>query len=328
MQLLTQERSAHLMNGDIAGQGGYGQQQIEKDTHKVFHQGHTAKSLFKNIGQSDEDQRRTTVGLHTYREGGGEDNETCQDGHQGVNTGNLKGRRQQFGFAFEITGISTQTAHCYTQGEKRLAEGFQESLPRYFREIRLQQEFHAFPRIRQGKGTNHQHDQQHEELRHHNLGSLLDAVLHAMDNHEMGKANQEGTPHNRFDRMCGESSEILLEIIWRTMDITGNRREDILQRPATHHAVIAKNQSRGKHAEIAHQFPGRTIAHDGIGSSCIGLCMATDHHLAKHHGNTHHKHTSDIYEDKGSTAVLPGHIRKTPHIAQTDSTAGSGKNNA
>ena len=73
-----------------------------------------------------------------------------------------------------------------------------------------------------------------------------------MDNHEMGKAYQEGTPHNRFDRMCGESSEILLEIVRRAMDITGNRRKDILQRPATHHAVIAKNQSRGKHTEIAH----------------------------------------------------------------------------
>ena len=90
MQLLTQKRGAYFVDGYITGQGGNGQQQVEQDAHHILHEGHAAESLLKDIGQRDEDERRTAVRLNAHRKSSWEDDESGQNGYQRINGSYLK----------------------------------------------------------------------------------------------------------------------------------------------------------------------------------------------------------------------------------------------
>ena len=69
LQFFVEESRADLMHGDGRGQSSEYQQGIEQDTGHIAHPRYWGKSLMEHIRQRDEDERRTTVGIHSYREG-------------------------------------------------------------------------------------------------------------------------------------------------------------------------------------------------------------------------------------------------------------------
>ena len=81
-QLFAEERGAYFVNGDIGGERRYGEQQVEHDAHDIFHDRHGTECLLEDIGQRDEDERGTAVGLHTHREGCRKDDKSGEDGYQ------------------------------------------------------------------------------------------------------------------------------------------------------------------------------------------------------------------------------------------------------
>ena len=66
--------------------------------------------------------------------------------------------------------------------------------------------------------------------------------------------------------------------------------------------------------------------HLAISPARIGSSMTTNDKLAHHTRNAKHQHTSYIYQNEGGTTVLSGHIRETPHVAQSYSRACRGEN--
>ena len=99
------------MNGDVGGECSYGEQQIEHDAHDIFHDRHRTECLLEDIGQGDEDERGTAVGLHTHREGCRKDDKSGEDGYQRIDGGYLYGGGQQAGLALEIAGIGAKATH-------------------------------------------------------------------------------------------------------------------------------------------------------------------------------------------------------------------------
>lgn len=59
--LFMKKRRAHLVKRDERSQCGKRQQAVEQQRYDVAHNGHARERLLKDIGQGDEDERRTAV---------------------------------------------------------------------------------------------------------------------------------------------------------------------------------------------------------------------------------------------------------------------------
>ena len=108
------------MHGDRRREGCKHQQGIEKHSNHVARDRHATESLLEHIRQRYENERRTTIGLYTHREGGRENHESCQDSNERIEQSNLSGRTQQISIALEIRSIGAETGGAETQGEKGL----------------------------------------------------------------------------------------------------------------------------------------------------------------------------------------------------------------
>ena len=103
------------MQRDIRGEGSNRQKNVESQGNNILHHGHGAESLLKDVGQRDEDQRRSAIGLHPYRHGSRENHQSCQNSHERIDDGNLEGCTHQVRFPFEIAGVGTETSHGNTE---------------------------------------------------------------------------------------------------------------------------------------------------------------------------------------------------------------------
>ncbi len=182
------------MHRDGRSQGCQYKQSIEQHRNHITDNRHVTESLLEYVWQGNEDERRTAVWLHTYREGCREDHQTCQYGDYRINGHNLSSRLQEIGLSVEVRGISTQTCRTHTQREERLSQRFEQHVFIYLREIRLQQKLHSFHRSRQRAGSYHNHNQQEEEHRHQYLGCFLYTIAHTAYYHHVGKQDKTYCP--------------------------------------------------------------------------------------------------------------------------------------
>ena len=79
------------MHGNAAGQGRQQKQQVEEVAEEIAKPGHAAEGTVENIGKRHKDQSGTGIRLHASREDGGKDDETGQDGHEGVDDTDIEG---------------------------------------------------------------------------------------------------------------------------------------------------------------------------------------------------------------------------------------------
>ena len=187
-QLFLEEGRRHLVERHQRRQGCQRQQHEEQQRHDVAHNGHGGKSLLEDVGQRDEDERRTAVGTDAYGEGCRENHEAGQDSHQTVDDGYLRGRLGQVGMFREIAGVGTQTAHGYGQRIERLAQRTEEHVAVDLCEVGLKQELNALVGSGQHARRPHDDEQQHEERRHEHLRRPFYAVAHAVFYDEVGDA--------------------------------------------------------------------------------------------------------------------------------------------
>ena len=143
------------------------QQQEEQQRDDVAHGGDTGEGLFEDVGQRDEDERRSAVGRDAHRECRGENHESGQDGHEAVDDGNLRGRLSEVGMVREVAGVGTQTAHGDAHGIERLAEGAKEHVAGDFREVGLEQKLDALLGMGQQARSTDNDEQQDEQGGHH-----------------------------------------------------------------------------------------------------------------------------------------------------------------
>ena len=108
-------------------------------------------------------------------------------------------------------------------------------------------------------------------------------------------------------------------------ELAEERGIDILQAPARHHGIIAHDKKTGGDSQETHILPGVAAGEQGVGTVGVGRTVTADDKLGEHTGDAQHKHTEDIDQNEGCAAILARHIGKSPHIAQSDGTAGGGK---
>lgn len=328
VQFLGKECRAHLVQRDERGEGRQRQQRIEQQRHGIAQKGQRGEGLVEHVGQGDEDERRTAVGLHTYREGGGKDHQASQHGHNRVYRPYLHGRACQIGLAAEVGGIRTQTTHADAQRIERLAQGSEQNVAVHLAEIGLQQERYAALSPGQQARCGHDEQQQHEERRHHHLRSPLYAAPHAAGNDEVrGRQDQHRAEHGP-QGIGLEGREIVSDVLRVAMQTTRERGVDVLQTPAGDHGIIARDEETRQHAQAAYEHPAAPAAQTAVGPRRVGARAAAYDELADHAGKSQHNDAGNVAHNEGGAAVLTRNVGKTPHVAQPYGRAGRGKHHA
>ncbi len=106
------------------------------------------------------------------------------------------------------------------------------------------------------------------------------------------------------------------------------RRPDILEAPARHHRIVARNQETREYTHVTDQRERIPSAHYPIGSGGIRLRMTSDDKLADHTGDAQKQDTAHIDQDEYGPTVLSRHIRKSPHITQSHRRTGCSQDDA
>ena len=103
---------------------------------------------------------------------------------------------------------------------------------------------------------------------------------------------------------------------------------EILQTPACHHGIEAKDNHGGDDTHQAYGSPSLVLTQITISPRCIGSRMATNDKLAHHARQTQQDDAHQVDKDEGSTSILTCHIRKAPYISQTYRRTCRGENDA
>ena len=89
MQLLEDERRAYLVHGDGGSERGKGKQGVEQHADHISEGGR--ESLLEDVGQRDEDERRAAVGVDAHGESRGENHQSGEHRHHGIDKRHLNG---------------------------------------------------------------------------------------------------------------------------------------------------------------------------------------------------------------------------------------------
>ena len=79
--------------------------------------------MVENIGQGLKYQTRAGAGLHTEGGAGGEDDQTCGEGHEGIQGYHIDGLAHQRTVLFQIASENGHGTDAQTQREKGLVHG-------------------------------------------------------------------------------------------------------------------------------------------------------------------------------------------------------------
>ena len=138
------------------------------------------------------------------------------------------------------------------------------------------------------------HQQQDEQGGHHRLRGPFNAVAHAMQDDEMGDAQEEHGPENRFEGVAAELAEIGADVVGVAMQVAGDRGIQILQTPARHHGIVARDEKPRDDTEITHNPPRLASRQFRVGTCRIRLGMSADDELIDHAGDAEKQDAADI----------------------------------
>ena len=171
---------------------------------------------------------------------------------------------------------------------------------------------------------NSQYNDQNKECRHHNLGNSLKAILQAKTADNKSGNNCNCHEYRHFNRICQQIGEYTAYSIriHSAFETAGYEFDKVAQHPAGYGCIIHHQQHTADHTEPAVNVPFLAILLQCFISLNCTLLACTSHcqlHCQDRHA--HAKQEYQIKQDKDTAAVLSCHIWKTPHIANTDSTA-------
>ena len=324
-QLFIKERGAHLVEGHERRKGRQREQGIEQQGDGPAHKGHRGESHVEDVGQGDKDERGAAVGVHAHGEGCGEYHQSGKHGHQRVDHGHLQGRLEQIGLPREVGGIGADATHGDAERIERLPQRTQKHAAIHLAKVRFEQEGDAFSGPGKQAGGHHDDEQKDEKCGHEQLGGSLYASAHTVDNHEMGDEKDGDRPEDRPHGITRKLVEIPGHKVGIALQFAHHRSVDVLQAPARNHGIVARDDKPGEHTHVAHPLPRTSTRKFGVGPSGIGGSVAAYDELTHHAGDAQKQDASQIDDDEGRTSVLPHHIRETPHVAQSNGSAGRGQ---
>ena len=113
----------------------------------------------ENVGQGDEYQRRTRIGIDAYGEGCGEYHESGEYRHKHVYQRYLASRLREVGAALEVRSVCTQARRAQRQREECLTQCVEEYVVVHLREVGVEQKVNSAPRSRQHARGNDDDDE-------------------------------------------------------------------------------------------------------------------------------------------------------------------------
>ena len=317
MKFLMEERRADFMHRDGGCECGERKQRIEKDRDDIADNRHGCECLMEHVGQRDEDERGPRVGRHTDGESRRENHQSCKDGDDGVDEGNLHRRAHQARLLSEIGGVGAQACRAKGEREESLSERFEEHAVRHLSKVGLEEELHPLDGSRQHARSRYEQEEQDEERGHEQFGCLFDAIAHPPGHHQVGDADERHGPHDGFPRVGSKLLEIRHHIIGVALEMPDDGCQEVLQAPPCHDGIEAEDDHGGEHAQVSDDPPWRAPRQFVVRPCGIGGGVTPHDKLSHHAGFAKHEHANRIDEDEGRPAVHPGHIGEAPDVSQS-----------
>ena len=144
----------------------------------------------------------------------------------------------------------------------------------------------------------------------------------------MGHEQNGNSPQHGAEGRRREVLKILADVLRVAVELATGRSENVLQTPARHHSIITRDDKTRQHAHTPNEAPRARLAHLAIRTPSIGSAMTSDDKLIHHARYAQQQHTAYINQNEGGAAVLSGHIRESPHIAESHRRARRGEHHS
>ncbi|RMW30034.1 hypothetical protein ALO95_200043 [Pseudomonas syringae pv. antirrhini] len=107
---------------------------------------------------------------------------------------------------------------------------------------------HAFHEVPGGQAVAQQRQHQQEQHRHHDPQTALQPCLDTFADDNGRQQHKDRVPQNQSPRVGNHRAEIGTDLIRRhALKIATPHVDDVIQRPAAHHAIEGENQQRRDH---------------------------------------------------------------------------------
>ena len=165
-------------------------------------------------------------------------------------------------------------------------------------------------------------EQQQEQSGHHQLGDPLHSLLQSEVAGD--RTDQNGQQH--ISDIASRRGEKTVEITDDFLFIpqSGHRTVQVVDRigdhPAGHGGVEDHQESAAGEEHRSRPVPleGTSLRQGLVGAIEIAPAGAAERKLHHHHGKAEHEQENQIDQYEKRAAVLAGHERKTPDVAETD----------
>jgi len=181
------------------------------------------------------------------------------------------------------------------------------------------------PRREERAHAQHHHNQ--EEQRHQDFRKFLNAFLNAAHNHKVRHEHEHSHIDDGFPRPRHHFAEVSVPV-GRAVGAESQRSDQIVERPARHHDVVAQDEPSDEHAKLPDVSPEPAAAQPLIGLRRIGVRRASHDKLGRHERESDEQDARNINNEESAAAALAGLGREAPNVAQSDGAAGCGENHA
>ena len=149
-------------------------------------------------------------------------------------------------------------------------------------------------------------------------------TFHAAQDDRGAQGQKDRMAHQRTPGRGDKPAEARCGL--RGPELQGKRFQQILHRPAAHHAIVGQDDDGGEDGQQAQPAPGGAGSQLPHGTKGIGVRGPTDNGLGKEDGQRQQERGQDVHQNKCCAAVFAHHVGETPDVAQADGAARHGHN--
>ena len=266
--------------------------------------------------------------MHVISKAGGENDETCHDGHEGIEDADAHRFAGQCEIIRHVAAEDFNGRDAKRKGEEGLVHSrsghisnarFDGAVP-VREEIKFQPRAAAF----QHHAMARQDHDQSQEAKHHPLRDAFKAALHAKGADQEAKHYGDGHEDTHFHGISQHGPKDRAHLGHAAGEGSVQEFPEIRQHPAGHGGVVHHEEVAAQDAEPAMDVPGGPRLLQSLVSRHGALLAPAAHgQLHGHHRDAHEHQEGQVKEYKHRAAILAGDVWELPHIPDADGTAGT-----
>ena len=210
-----------------------------------------------------------------------------------------------------------------------MSEGFQYGRSGDLAEVGLQQKVDPLARAVERQRIESHAEQQQKQHRHQDFIVPFDSLFDSRVDDESRSRDEYECPCDRSPAAGDEAVERRRHLLGRAIvEAVQHRFLEKLERPAGDHAVERQNDESTENAHVAHPFPFRARGQFAERAHRVAFGRTAQTEFRQHDRNGNQKADRQIDQNEGRPAVLAGHVREAPDVAQSDNRASDGGDRA